>query len=73
MWPTRSTPGICSGEIEMGCEERFQELYHREAEGLAFVPYRICPIGAHSDHNLGEITGFAIDKGIRLAYSPNFP
>ncbi len=33
-----------------------------------FTPYRVCPIGAHSDHNLGKITGFAIDKGIHIAY-----
>ena len=28
------------------------------------------PIGAHSDHNLGKITGFAINKGIHIAYGP---
>ena len=53
----------------MRCEERFLEVYGREADGIAFSPYRICPIGAHSDHNLGKITGFAIDKGIHVAYS----
>lgn len=52
------------------CETRFQELYHKDPEGVAFCPYRICPIGAHSDHNLGKITGLAIDKGIHIAYSP---
>ena len=53
----------------MRCEERFFEVYGRDADGIAFSPYRICPIGAHSDHNLGKITGFAIDKGIHIAYS----
>ncbi len=53
----------------MKCEERFLEIYGRDADGIAFSPYRICPIGAHSDHNLGKITGFAIDKGIHIAYS----
>ncbi|MBO4914403.1 MAG: GHMP kinase [Oscillospiraceae bacterium] len=53
----------------MRCEERFFETYHRDAEGISFSPYRICPIGAHSDHNLGKITGLAIDKGIHIAYS----
>ena len=53
----------------MKCEERFLSIYGRNAEGIAFSPYRICPIGAHSDHNLGKITGFAIDKGIHIAYS----
>ena len=51
----------------MLCEERFWEIYNKHAEGLSFSPYRICPIGAHSDHNLGKITGFAIDKGIGVA------
>ena len=52
------------------CEEKFWEVYGREAEGLAFSPYRICPVGAHSDHNLGKITGLAINAGIRIAYRP---
>ena len=54
----------------MKCQERFQEIYKREPEAMAFCPYRVCPIGAHSDANLGKITGLAIDKGIHLAYSP---
>jgi galactokinase/galacturonokinase len=54
----------------MHCEERFEKIYNEEPSGTAFCPYRICPLGAHVDHNLGKITGLAIDKGIRLAYSP---
>lgn len=54
----------------MICQERFREIYKKEPESMAFCPYRICPIGAHSDHNLGKITGLAIDKGIHLAYRP---
>ena len=54
----------------MLCEDRFTQTYGRDPEAVAFCPYRICPIGAHSDHNLGKITGLAIDKGIHLAYSP---
>ena len=52
----------------MKSQERFEEIYGKEPEGVSFSPYRICPIGAHSDHNLGKITGFAIDKGIHIAY-----
>ena len=54
----------------MLCQQRFDQIYGREPEAMAFCPYRICPIGAHSDHNLGKITGLAIDKGIHMAYSP---
>lgn len=46
----------------------FFEKYGKEPLNVAFTPYRICPIGAHSDHQLGKITGFAIDKGIYIAY-----
>ena len=35
-----------------------------------FSPYRICPIGAHVDHQNGLVTGFAIDKGIDLWFTP---
>lgn len=33
-----------------------------------FCPYRICPLGAHSDHQYGIVSGFAIDKGIEIEY-----
>ena len=56
--------------MSMQCEQRFFEIYGRDPEGLSFSPYRVCPIGAHSDHNLGKITGFAINKGIHIAYRP---
>ena len=52
----------------MQCEHKFFEIYGRVADGISFSPYRICPIGAHSDHNLGKITGLAIDKGIHIAF-----
>ena len=52
----------------MLCEEKFEDLYKGAVDGVSFCPYRICPIGAHSDHNLGKITGFAIDRGIHMAY-----
>ncbi|MBR5094498.1 MAG: GHMP kinase [Oscillospiraceae bacterium] len=48
----------------------FRATYHKDPETTAFTPYRICPVGAHSDHNLGKVTGFAIDKGIHIACGP---
>lgn len=29
-----------------------------------FSPYRVCPLGAHVDHQHGIVTGFAINKGV---------
>ena len=50
--------------------EAFETIYRKSPEHTAFTPYRVCPLGAHSDHQLGKITGFAIDKGIHIAYGP---
>ena len=44
-------------------ENKFQ--YH------IFSPYRVCPLGAHVDHQHGLVTGFAIDKGIDLWFNIN--
>lgn len=54
----------------MNAAEVFERTYKKPPQHTAFTPYRVCPIGAHSDHQLGRITGFAIDKGIRIAYGP---
>ena len=54
----------------MSSSEFFEKIYKKKPQDMVFTPYRICPIGAHSDHQLGKITGFAIDKGIHIAYGP---
>lgn len=54
----------------MKCQEKFLEIYKYEASDIAFCPYRVCPLGAHSDHQHGKVTGFAINKGIHIAYGP---
>ena len=54
----------------MRAAEKYERIYKKAPQHTAFTPYRICPLGAHSDHQLGRITGFAIDKGIHIAYGP---
>ena len=54
----------------MNAAEVFERTYKKPPQHTAFTPYRVCPIGAHSDHQLGKITGLAINKGIRIAYGP---
>jgi len=51
---------------------------HRRAFGardgselrLVAAPYRACPLGAHVDHQLGTVTGFALDASVLLAFTP---
>ena len=50
--------------------QAFEQTYKKPPLACVFTPYRVCPLGAHSDHQLGRITGFAIDKGIHIAYGP---
>ena len=54
----------------MNATEKFEQIFKKAAQYTAFTPYRVCPIGAHSDHQLGKITGIAINKGIQIAYGP---
>ncbi len=49
----------------------FDKHYPKRIPEIAFCPYRICPIGAHCDHQYGKVLGMAIDKGITVAYSPS--
>ena len=53
----------------MTVDKEFERIYKRAPEEVLFTPYRVCPLGAHSDHQLGKITGFALDKGVRVACS----
>lgn len=54
---------------KLHCAERFEAIYGQEPLNVAFCPYRVCPIGAHSDHQLGK-NRLAIDKGIHIASTP---
>ena len=60
----------CAPDAGGRAVQAFRETYHKEPETTAFTPYRVCLIGAHSDHNLGKVTGMAIDKGIHIACGP---
>jgi len=33
-------------------------------------PYRMCPLGAHVDHQLGQVTGLALDRALLLGFVP---
>lgn len=57
------------GTQELLCVRSFNEIYGREPDDVAFCPYRICPLGAHVDHQFGKINGLAINYGIHIAYS----
>jgi galactokinase/galacturonokinase len=35
------------------------------------APLRICPLGAHIDHQLGPVTGMTIDQSVLLAFAPS--
>ncbi len=51
-------------------KESYKTFYGNEPQYVIFAPYRVCPLGAHVDHQHGIVTGFAFDKGVHLAFSP---
>ena len=53
--------------------DRHRSLFGSARQDVQIVsaPCRICPVGAHVDHQLGLVTGLALDAGIHLAYASN--
>jgi galactokinase/galacturonokinase len=73
---THSTPPVRTARPE---DERIQTLLthlqrHRQVDpatiGVVRAPLRVCPLGAHIDHQLGQVTGITIDQSILLAFAP---
>ena len=59
--------------------ERIEELRARLVASHAIpapdirvvrAPLRICPLGAHIDHQLGVVTGMTIDQSLLMAFAP---
>ncbi len=48
--------------------KKFNEKEEIIMKHTIFTPYRVCPLGAHVDHQLGQVTGFAIDRGVELEF-----
>jgi galactokinase/galacturonokinase len=51
--------------------DNFLKLYPENTPAITFCPYRICPLGAHIDHQYGKVLGMALDRGITIVYSPS--
>lgn len=68
------------GEFSWPTEDQLKEMRNkvsemsgRDAEEVRVVvsPYRICPLGAHIDHQGGTVSAMTINKGILLGFVPS--
>lgn len=53
--------------------KKFRNLFPDETDEdirHVYSPYRVCPVGAHIDHQHGHVTGFALDHGVDFLYVP---
>jgi len=53
-----------------GSNDYWQLRRHLMSTATLFSPYRICPIGAHIDHQGGQVLGRTINLGTTLEYQP---
>lgn len=55
-----------------GLVTRLRKQYTGDPAAIRIVkaPLRISPLGAHIDHQLGQVTGMAVDRAILLAFAP---
>lgn len=51
--------------------QMFEEKFSVKEVKFIKSPLYICPLGAHTDHQNGLVTGMALNISINLAYSPN--
>ena len=65
--PYGNSVTTCFGRSLVNIEIEFMKEYQYHI----FSPYRVCPLGAHVDHQHGLVTGFAIDKGVDLWFNVN--
>lgn len=49
----------------------FQDTYGKKDVRVIESPLRICPLGAHVDHQGGLVTGMALDSHVELVYAPS--
>jgi galacturonokinase len=57
--------------MEEGLRETFERLYGTAHVGHVRSPLRVCPLGAHVDHQAGLVTGMALDVNVDLVYAPD--
>lgn len=50
--------------------EIFNKIFSQQHRGHVRSPLRICPLGAHIDHQGGVVTGMALDVSVDLLYAP---
>lgn len=61
-------------QVELnGIKKIVSEMSGKGVEDVRVVisPYRICPLGAHIDHQGGTVLAMTIDKGILLGFVPS--
>ncbi|KAJ0090589.1 hypothetical protein Patl1_14073 [Pistacia atlantica] len=64
-WPTEAQLNDIRNKVS--------EMSGRDSEEVQVVvsPYRICPLGAHIDHQGGTVSAMTINKGILLGFVPS--
>ncbi|MBN1992327.1 MAG: GHMP kinase [Anaerolineae bacterium] len=71
---TKPSVRIARSEMERTGVLVAQLKHHYQVDPAAIrvvkAPLRICPLGAHIDHQLGLVTGMTIDQSLLLAFAP---
>ncbi|QGH36212.1 hypothetical protein GI584_20135 [Gracilibacillus salitolerans] len=51
--------------------DTFKHLYGEKEAEMVRSPLRICPLGAHVDHQGGIVTGMALDANVEMVFAPS--
>ncbi|KAK1549547.1 hypothetical protein Q3G72_003748 [Acer saccharum] len=64
-WPTEAEVDEIRNKVSQMAGTNAEEVR------VVVSPYRICPLGAHIDHQGGTVSAMTIDKGILLGFIPS--
>lgn len=73
MWPDGAAASLKSElGVMVGVGGTWNEVADPDiAPRVAVAPYRVCPLGAHIDHQGGSVTALALDRGVLAAFVPS--
>ena len=68
-WPSGCDLAVLREDVAAFAERHGVPADPRDVR-VAVAPYRVCPLGAHVDHQGGRVAGMALDCGVLLGFLP---
>ena len=69
-WPSESDLANLRADVSAFAKSHGVPVDPKDVR-VAVAPYRVCPLGAHVDHQGGCVAGMALDCGVLFGFVPS--